>query len=162
MSSLIKLQGPRTSTLLKREFNTGFFQWILWIIQKHLFCVEDLWTAGSETPVCPFLRTSFFTEHLQWLLLSVSGFQPATLLKKRLQQRHFLWILQNFSEHLLTEHLRVTASCVYIWILRSFSDHLIYRAPLGNCLFHVQVAEFQPPDTIKSTSQVLFKHFIQK
>ena len=29
-----------------------------------------------------FLRTLFFTEHLQWLLLTVSGFQPATLLKK--------------------------------------------------------------------------------
>ena len=30
-----------------------------------------------------------FTEHLQWLLLTVSGFQPATLLKKRLRQRCF-------------------------------------------------------------------------
>ena len=25
-----------------------------------------------------FLRTPYFTEHLQWLLLKVSGFQPAT------------------------------------------------------------------------------------
>ena len=43
----------------------------------------------------------------------------------------------------------MTASCVYLWILRSFSEHLFYRAPLGKCLFHVQVAEFQPPDTVK-------------
>ena len=28
------------------------------------------------------LRTPYFTEHLQWLLLAVSGFQPANLLKK--------------------------------------------------------------------------------
>ena len=34
-------------------------------------------------------------------------------------------------------------------ILGSFSDHLFYRAPLGKCLFYVQVAEFQPPETIK-------------
>ena len=33
--------------------------------------------------------------------------------------------------------------------LRSFPDHLFYRAPLGNCLFHLQVAEFQPPHTVK-------------
>ena len=35
-------------------------------------------------------------------------------------------------------------------ILRNFSDHPFYRALLGNCLFHVQVAEFQPPDTVKN------------
>ena len=47
-------------------------------------------------------------------------------------------------------------------ILRSFSDHLYFRAPLGNSLFHVHVAEFQPPDKIKSISQALFKHLIRK
>ena len=44
-------------------------------------------------------------------------------------------------------------------ILRRFSDYLFYRAPLGSCLFHLQVALFQPPDTIKIFSQVLFKYF---
>ena len=38
---------------------------------------------------CDFLRTPFFTEHLQWLLLTVSVFQPAASLKKGLEQRHF-------------------------------------------------------------------------
>ena len=42
--------------------------------------------------------------------------------------------------------------------LRSLSNSFFYKAPLGNCLFHVQFAEFQPPDTEKSISQVLFKH----
>ena len=62
----------------------------------------------------------------------------------------------------------MTASCILLLlllvpvILRKFSDHLFYRAPLGNSLFHVDVAEFQPPDKIKSISEVLFKHFIQK
>ena len=42
--------------------------------------------ADSETPAV-FLRTPFFTEHLQWLLLTVLGFQHATLLKKRLRHR---------------------------------------------------------------------------
>ena len=43
----------------------------------------------------------------------------------------------------------MTASSVYLWILRSCSDHLFYRAPLGNCLFPVQVAGLQPPDAGK-------------
>ena len=111
-SSLIKLQALRTATLLKRDSSTGFLLWILWIIQKHLFCVKDLWTAGSEILVRLFKNT-FLTELLQWLLLTVSGFQPAALLKKRLQQRRF---------------------SVNFVISKSFSDHLFYTAPLGNCL----------------------------
>ena len=59
-SSLIKLQALKTKTLLKRDSNTGFLLWILWIIQKHLFCVEVLWTAGSETPVRLFKNTFFY------------------------------------------------------------------------------------------------------
>ena len=43
----------------------------------------------------------------------------------------------------------MTASCAYLRILRSFSEHLFHRAPLGNCLFHVEVAEFQSPGTSK-------------
>ena len=53
----------------------------------------------------------------------------------------------------------MTLFCVYLWIF-SFSDHLFYRAVLGNCLFHVQVAKFQPPDTINSIKQVFFMHSV--
>ena len=38
------------------------------------------------------------------------------------------------------------SSCVYLWILRRYSEHLFFKPPLGNCLFHMQVAEFQPLD----------------
>ena len=72
-------------------------------------------------------------------------------LKKRFQQRRFS---VNFAKFLRTCSQRTPSDdcllCLTV-ILRSFSDHL-----------HVQVAESQTPDTIKSTSQVLFKHFIQK
>ena len=44
----------------------------------------------------------------------------------------------------------VNASGVYQWILRISSEHLFYRAPLRNCLFYVQVAEFQPADTARN------------
>ena len=45
-----------------------------------------------------FLRTRF-TEHLQWLFLTVSGFQPVTSLKKRFLQRCFS---VNFAKFLQT------------------------------------------------------------
>ena len=57
---------------------------------------------SSSSPLAT--RLPYFTDYPQWLLLTVSGFQPTTLLKKRFQQ--ILWILQNFGEHLLTEHFR--------------------------------------------------------
>ena len=42
----------------------------------------------------------------------------------------------------------------------SFSEYLFHTAPLENYLFHVQVTEFQPEDTV--ISRVLFKYFIQE
>ena len=68
----------------------------------------------------------------------------------------------NFAKFLrtsLAKASRMTASCVYLWILRSFSDHLFYRAPLGNCIFHLQAPQFWP---VKRISQKLFKHFLQE
>ena len=59
----------------------------------------------------------------------------------------------------MVEHLRVATSCVYLWILRSFSEYLFYRAPLRNCLFHVQVADFQAADTEKNYFTGAFQIF---
>ena len=56
----------------------------------------------------------------------------------------------------------MTASYVYLWILRRCSDHLLYRAPLGNCLFHVQVAGFQPPGIGKEYLTSAFQAFYSK
>ena len=160
-SSLIKLQALKTATLLKRDSNTGILLRILWIVQKHLFCVEDVWTAGSETPVRLFKNT-FFNRTFPVAASDSFRFPPAALLKKGLQQRRFS---VRFAKFLRTSFYKTPPDDCFLClpvILRSFSDHLFYRAPLGNCLFHVQVAEFQPPDTIKSISQVLFKEFTQK
>ena len=42
-----------------------------------------------------------------------------------------------------------------------FFRTLFLESTSRNLLFYVQVAEFQPPDTVKIISQVLFKHVIQ-
>ena len=111
---------------------------------------------------CTFLRTPILTEHLQCLLLTVLGFQPAALYKKELQQRRFS---MRFAKFLRTSFYGKPPDYYFLClpvISRSFSGHLFLKAPLGNSLFHVQAAEFQPPDKIKSISQVLFKHLIRK
>ena len=107
---------------------------------------------------CAFSKTPIFTEHLQWLLLTVSGFQPTALLKKRLGEKCLCEFWKIFWEHLLSEHHRMTASCFCLWTLRSFSDHLFYRTPLGNCLFHLQV-QFQPPHTVNKYFTCTFQVF---
>ena len=96
-----------------------------------------------------FLRAPSFAEHLQWLFLKVPGFQPATLLKKRLWKRCFY---VNFAKllrtsFLLTEHLQMSASCVKF---ETFFRTLLLQSTLGKPLFYLQVAQFQPPDTVKN------------
>ena len=54
---------------------------------------------------------------------------------------------------------RPIASCVYLRILRRFSQHRLYRVPLENCLFHVQLAEFQSADTVKYYFTAAFEAF---
>ena len=100
-----------------------------------------------ETPVLVFQNQSL-EDHLQnnWTLVK-------TLVKKRLQERCFSVNFAKFlrASFLLIEHLRMTSSCVYLWILRRFSEHKL--------LFHVQVAEFQPPNTVKKYFTGAFQAF---
>ena len=137
-----KVAGPQNCNFIKKRLQHRFFVVNFENYSKTpIFCVEDLWTAGSEKPV-RLLRTLFFTEHLQWLLLTVPVFQPTALLKKGLQQRCFS---VRFAKFLRTSFYWTPPDDCFLClpvILRSFSDHLFYRAPLGNCLIYVQVAEF--------------------
>ena len=92
-------------------------------------------------------------------LIKLQALRTPSLLKRDSNTGFFPRNLRNFYEQLLADHLRMTASCVYLRILRSFSEHLIYRAPLGKCLFHVQVAEFLPADTVKNYFTSAFQAF---
>ena len=142
------MQALRTAILLKRDYNIGILLRILWIVQKHLFCVEDVWTAGSETPVRLFENT-FFNGTFPVAASDSFRFPPAALFKKGLQQRRFS---VRFAKVLRTSFYKTPPDDCFLClpvILRSFSDHPFFRAPLGNSLFHVQVAEFQQPDKIK-------------
>ena len=143
------MQALRTATLLKRDSNTGNLLRILWIVQKHLFCVEDVWTAVSETPV-RLCKNTFFNRTFPVTASDSFRFPACSFIKKGLQQRRFSVRLVKF---LRTSFYRIPPDDCFLClpaIWRSFSDALFFRAPLGNSLFHLQVAEFQPPDKIKS------------
>ena len=77
-----KVAGPQNRRLQHRFFHMNCVNYprtpILSKIYERLFLKHQ----------CSFLKTCFFTEHLQWLLLTVSGFQPATLLRKRRRERY--------------------------------------------------------------------------
>ena len=121
-SSLIKLQPRRTATYQKETPAQ--------VISCEIYEM--------------FKSALFYRVHLQWLLFKVSGFQPATLLKKRLRQRSFSVNSAKFlkTSFLLTEHFWMTASCVYLLILRSFSEHFPYRATPANCYFMCKLQNF--------------------
>ena len=116
-----KVEDTRHATLLKRDSTTGNFLWNL----------RNFWESR-------------FTEHIQWLLQKVSGFQTTTLLKKRLWKRYFSVNFAKFlrTSFLLTEYLRMTASSVYLRISRSSSERFFYRAPRGNCYFMCKLQNF--------------------
>ena len=153
---LIKSQALRTATLLKRDCITGFFLRILWIIQEHLFCRGSMngWFWNTSPP---------FHEHL--FLKNISSgffwqFQVSSLKLYSLKETLAKLFICEFCKVFKNIFRRNTSGWLHLWILRSFPDHLFYRAPLGNCFFHTQVAGFQPQDTIKCILQVFFKHFI--
>ena len=124
--------------------------------RKHLFCVEDVCTAGSETPVCLFKNT-FFNRTSPVATSDSFPFPACSFIKKRPPEKMLFCEICNIFR---TSFYRTPPDDSFLClplILRSFSDHLFFGAPLGNSLSHVQ-----PPDKIKRISQVLFKHLIRK
>ena len=76
---------------------------LLWLSCRHQisnFIKKRLQHRLFPVKFAKFLRAPCFTEHLQWLLLKVSGFQPATLLRKRLRKKCFAVNFAKFFEHL--------------------------------------------------------------
>ena len=124
-SYLMNLQVQGTATLLKRNWMFSEFCELF----KNKNFAEDLWAAGSETPVRLFKNT-FFKEHLQWLLLTVSSFLLPTLLKKRLWQRCFFCEFCKFFKNIFWQKtsgwLLLVFICEFweVFQITSFIQHL--------------------------------------
>ena len=152
--SLIKLQILRTATLLKRDSNPSFFLWILSIIQ------EDLGTAGSETAARHFKNTSFFYRKSPVAVSHIFRFPACNFIKKKeTPASMFFCEFCKIFKSIFWQDTSGWLPLVCNWILRNCSDHLFHRVSLGNLLFQVQVAEFQPPDTGKKYFTGAFQAF---
>ena len=90
-----KVTGTKNSNFITKRLQYIYFLWILWVVQKHLFCVKNLWMAGSETPVRFFKNTSFY----RISRAAASGsfkFPTCNFIKKGTPAKTFLHNLQNF------------------------------------------------------------------
>ena len=98
---LIKFQDPRTATLLKRDFNRGF-----------------------SCKICKLFKSALFNRTSPVAASDSFGFPVCNFIKKETPQNMFFCkvceILRTF--FLLTEHLRMTTSCVYLWIFHNFLE----------------------------------------
>ena len=100
------------------------------------------------------------TTVLKSLLQSSFRFTACNIIKKETSAKIFFCALcEIFKNTFLTEHHRMTVSCVYLCILRNFSEHL-HRTPPGNCSFHVQ--GFRPAHTLKNYFTGAFQAFCTK
>ena len=116
-------------------------------IQEHLFCTGSMsgWFLKHQ---CAFLRTPFFTKHLQWLILTVSGFQPATF--------------QTLAEMFICEFCKIFKNIFWQnnsgWLLLVFIFKFWEVFQITSFIEHACGIS----TTRYSNSQVLFRHFIQE
>ena len=100
---------------------------------------------------CAFSKTPFFTEHLQWLLLTVSGFQPTALLKKRLGERCLSVNFEKIFENIFCQNTSGWLLLVFVcelwevFQITSFIEHLwetayfIYKFNFNHHTYNKQV-----------------------
>ena len=138
-----KVEDPQNCNVNKERLQHRF-------IREHLFCRGSMngWFWKTNAPFQKQLFLQNISSGCFWQF-QISIMQLYS--KGDWSKDVYLWSLQIFCEHILTEH--------YLWILRSFSDHLFYKAPFGNWLFHLQVAEFQPPHTVNKYFTSAFQAF---
>ena len=153
-----KVAGPQSYNFVKKRLHHRFFpQNFLNYLRAPI--LQRTYERLVLKHQCSFIRTSFFKEHLQWLLLTVSGSSLQLYSLKETLAKMFICEFCKIFKNIFRQN---TSGWLHLWILRSFPDHFFYRAPLGNCLFHAQVAGFQPQDTIrifhKCFSSILYKN----
>ena len=165
VSFQIKFTSSHSQMLFKKIANfTGkhlccSLLWYDCSSQKCNFIKKRLQRRLFPLKFAKFLRAPCFPEHLQWLPLKVLGFQLAILLKKRIWKRCFS---VNFAKFLRTSFDRTPSDdcllCLYVNFETFFRTLLLWSAS-EKLLFYVQVAGFQPPDSVKNCFTGAFQAF---
>ena len=105
-----KVAGPQNFNLVEKRLHDRFFpeNFLNYLRAPILQRIYERLVLKHQ---CSFIRTSFFTEHLQWLLLTVSGFSlQLYYLKETLAEMFICEFCKFFNRNLPTEHIRMTAS----------------------------------------------------
>ena len=107
--------------------DTGVFLWILQNFYEHLF--NRIALSDCFWP--------YFTDHLQWLLLTVSGFERASLLKKRSRQRcfsvNFVKFVRTFFEKTRPDHCFLSLSVNFEKFFRTPLSYITSEKLLSWC-----------------------------
>ena len=96
-----KVAGSQNCSFIKKRLQHRFFT-VNFVNYPRAPILQMIYEGLVTEHQCAFLKTPCFTEHLQWLPLTISGFHPAALIKKRLGQRCFV----NFVKLLRTSFVR--------------------------------------------------------
>ena len=115
-----KVAGSQNCNFTKKRLQHRYFPVNFVNCSKIPICVENVWTHW-----CAFIRTSFLAEHFLWLLLTVSGFQPAALIEKGVQQRRFSVRFAKFVKNIFLQN---TSG----WLLLVFTCNFekFFRSPI--------------------------------
>ena len=135
---------PVVESCLIKETPTQVFSWEFCKLFESICFIE----ADYETPMHLFRSTSFCRTS-QVAASDRLSFLVCKFIKKGIPAKMFFCEFCKFFKNIFWQSSSAWLLLVYLWTLKSFSNDLFYRASLGNWLFHVQVAEFQPPPTVK-------------
>ena len=112
-----KVAGSQNCNFTKKRFQQKFFP-VNFVNHSRTPILQRIYERLVLKHQRVILRTHpSFTEHLQWLILTFLGFQPATLLKKRLQRRCFSL---NFAKFLRTSFDRTLSDDCFLCVTVNF------------------------------------------
>ena len=138
-----KVAGPQTTTLLKRDSNTGF-----------------------SCKICEIFKNALFNRTSPVVASDSFAFPVCNLIKKETPQKMFFCEFCKILRisFLLIEHLGTTISCVYLWIFQNFSKFfriILLKSTSGK--LHISRTNYRISTTrySRKISQVHFKHFMQ-
>ena len=137
-------------------------------ISQESICVEVFFNKVAGPQNCNFIKKRLqhrffpmnFAKSSPVAASDSFRFPVCNFIKKGLWQRCFS---VNLAKFLRTSFDRTPPDdcflCLYVNFEKFFRTPLFCRATLGNCLLHVQVAEFKPPDIIKDYFTDAFQAF---
>ena len=109
--------------------------------------IETLAQAFS----CEFCKISKST--FSYRLPTVAPSAACSFIKIEIPTKMFFYEFGKISKNIFWQS---TSRWLLLKFICEFWEHLFHRVPLRKCLFHAQVAVFQPADTVKNYRRLAF------